>query len=298
MDKQKRDRNSQKFIFPKKCLCGSETKKEFSKSTKKLDAVRRCMRGYDCNYIAKEKLKHIVSKEALNIEGLGKKVIEQLWGLNLIKEPSDIFKLDYDKIKRLEGWGELSIKNLKKSINGSRKINLDKFIFSIGIRHIGQENAKIISSFFTSIKNFKKFINSKNKNQILKSLLELDGIGETQVDSIRNYFSNNTNIKITEELINELEISDYKKNFYGGKFSDKKIMFTGALEEISRSEAKSLTEKNGGKVLSAVTKKLDYLVVGSNKPTKKKIEKAKNLKIEIISETEWKKILNSWTSFF
>ncbi len=293
VDRQKRDKNSEKFIFPKKCLCGFETKKELSKSTKKFDAVRRCTRGYDCNYIAKEKLKHIVSKEALNIEGLGKKVVEQLWDLNFIKEPASIFKLDYDKIKKLEGWGDLSIKNLKKSIDISRKINLDKFIFSIGIRHIGQENAKIISSFFIRVKDFKKFINSKNKSQIFKSLLELDGIGETQVESLRNYFLNKTNIKITEELIDELEISDYKSNIQDGKFSNKKIMFTGALKEISRSEAKSLTEKNGGKVLSTVTKKLDYLVVGSSNPTKKKIEQAKNLKIKIISELEWKNLLNS-----
>ena len=101
----------------------------------------------DCVYTAKEKLKHIVSKEALNIDGLGKKVIDQFWELNLIKEPSNIFDLDYTKIKKLEGWGELSINNLKNAINKSKSISLDKFIYSVGIRHIGQENAKILSVF-------------------------------------------------------------------------------------------------------------------------------------------------------
>ena len=110
------------------------------------------------NYIAKEKLKHIVSKEAFNIDGLGKKVIEQFWDLNLIKEPSDIFQLNYNKIGKLEGWGNLSIENLKKAISKSQSISLDKFIFSIGIRHIGQENAKILASFFNSIKEFIKII--------------------------------------------------------------------------------------------------------------------------------------------
>ena len=124
VDKSKRDKKSKKFIFPKSCLCGAKTTKEFSLSTKKHDAVRRCLKGYDCSYIAKEKLKHIVSKEAFNIDGLGKKVIEQFWDLNLIKEPSNIFQLDYDKIKPLEGWGELSINNLKKSIKNSKKISL------------------------------------------------------------------------------------------------------------------------------------------------------------------------------
>ena len=144
----KERKNSKKFIFPKYCLCGGPTKKEISKSTKKEDAVRRCLRGYECKYIAREKLKHFVSKEALNIDGLGKKVIDQFWNLNLIKEPSDIFNLNYEKIKTLDGWGELSITNLKNAILKSKTITLERFIYSLGIRHIGQENAKILAVFF------------------------------------------------------------------------------------------------------------------------------------------------------
>jgi len=293
VDKTKRDKNSKKFLFPNKCLCGAQTKKEFSKSTKKLDAVRRCIKGYDCDYIAREKLKHIVSKEALNIEGLGKKVVDQFWDLKLIKEPSNIFKLDYSKIIKLEGWGDLSINNLKKSIKQSRKISLDKFIFSVGIRHIGQENAKILAGFFYSIKEFSKFINSNRKDQILRNLLDLDGIGGTQIESMKNFFSNNTNLKITSNLIDELDISDYKINTDSGVFSNKKLMFTGAFEEMSRSEAKSIAEQNGGKVLGSVSKKLDYLVVGNSKPTKRKIDQAKVLNIKIMTEKEWKQILDS-----
>ena len=293
VDKSKRDKKSKKFIFPKSCLCGAKTTKEFSLSTKKHDAVRRCLKGYDCSYIAKEKLKHIVSKEAFNIDGLGKKVIEQFWDLNLIKEPSNIFKLDYNKIKTLEGWGELSINNLKKSIKNSKKISLNKFIFSIGIRHIGQENAKILAGFFLTIEKLKQFINLKNKNLILKTLQELDGIGETQINSLSNFFTNKTNTRIAIELINELKISDYNADIKDGIFSNKKLMFTGAFKNMSRSEAKSIAEKNGGKVLSSLTKKLDYLVVGDAKPTKKKIDQAIILKIKIISEEEWNKILNN-----
>ena len=142
VDLTKRKKNSKKYLFPKKCLCGAETKKELSKSKKKYDAVRRCTKGYECKFTAKEKLKHIVSKEAFNIDGLGKKVIEQFWDLNLIRKPSDIFNLDYNKIKTLEGWGDLSIKNLKKAINNSQSISLDKFIYSIGIRHIDKKMRK------------------------------------------------------------------------------------------------------------------------------------------------------------
>ena len=289
----KRDKKSKKYIFPTKCLCGSETKKEFSKSTKKLDTVRRCLKGYECNYISKEKLKHFVSKEALNIDGLGKKVIEQFWSLNLIKEPAHIFNLDFIKIESLDGWGELSIKNLKKSINNARKINLDRFIYSIGIRHIGQENAKIIASFFGSVKKFKTIFDKKNQNEIFKNLLELDGIGETQVNSIKNFFSNITNLKITNELIEELEIKDFVPHSVRGIFSNKKLMFTGGFKNMSRSEAKTIAENKGGKVLGSVSKKLDYLVVGDSKPTTKKIHQAKEFKVKIIFEKEWNKILNS-----
>ena len=293
VDKSKRNNNCKKFIFPNKCLCGSETLKEFSKSTKKLDAVRRCSKGYDCDFIAKEKLKHIVSKEAFNIDGLGKKVIEQFWGLNLIKEPSDIFALNYDKIKKLEGWGDQSIDNLKTAIKKSQSISLDKFIYSIGIRHIGQENAKILASFFNSINEFVKLFDTKSRKIFLVNLFDLDGIGETQILSIDNFFSNETNIRIIKELINKLNIKNYITKNKDGKLANKKLMFTGGFKNMSRSEAKAFAENNGAKVLGSISKKLDFLIVGDSKPTKRKIEQAKQLKITIILEKDWNKILNS-----
>ncbi len=293
VDLLKREKNAKKFIFPKKCLCGAETKKELSKSTKKHDAVRRCIKGYECVFTAKEKLKHIVSKEALNIDGLGKKVIEQFWKLNLIKEPSNIFDLDYAKIKKLEGWGELSINNLKNAINKSKSISLDKFIYSVGIRHIGQENAKILSGFFNNIKEFSKLFDLKQRKEILINLVDLDGIGETQINAIDNFFSNNTNSRIVRAMIDKLDIKSYTSQIIKGKFSNKKLMFTGGFKNMSRSEAKVITENNGGKVLGTISKKLDFLVVGDSKPTKRKIEQAKQLNIKILFEKDWKRILDS-----
>ena len=293
VDILKRDKNSKKFIFPNKCLCGSETKKELNINKKKYDAVRRCIKGYDCKYTAREKLKHIVSKEAFNIDGLGKRVIEQFWDLNFIKEPSDIFDLNYNKIQKLEGWGELSIDNLKKAIKKSQVIYLDRFIYSIGIRHIGQENAKILASFFSSIKEFIKLFDLKNRKKILDNLVHLDGIGETQIQSIDNFFSNGTNTRIIKELINKLNIKNHTAQNKNGKFANKKLMFTGGFKNISRSEAKTIAENNGGKVLGSISNKLDFLVVGDTKPTKRKIEQAKQLNIEIILEKDWNKILNS-----
>ena len=294
VDFSKRDKNLKKFIFPKKCLCGAETKKELSKNTKKHDAIRRCTKGYECKFTAREKLKHIVSKEAFNIDGLGKKVIEHFWDLNLIKEPADIFELNFNKIQNLEGWGELSIKNLKNAIKKSQTITLDRFIYSVGIRHIGQENAKILASFFGSIEEFTKLFDNKiREKKILFNLVDLDGIGETQIQSIENFFSNKINIKIIRDLVSKLNIKDYIVHKNDGKFSNKKLMFTGGFKNMSRSEAKAIAENNGGKVLGSISKKLDLLVVGESKPTKKKIDLAKQLNIKIILEKDWNKILNS-----
>jgi DNA ligase (NAD+) len=292
VDKSKRDKNSSKYIFPEKCLCGSKTKKEISAATNKEDAVRRCLKGYECSFTAKEKLKHIVSKEAFNIDGLGKKVIDQFWDLQLIKIPSDIFKLNYSKINNLEGWANLSVKNLKEAVDKAKTISLNRFIYSIGIRHIGQENAKILSSFFISVEKFSALFIPNERKKILSNLVDLDGIGETQAKSIDIFFSNKKNVEVVKYLIEVLKIKNFKNLNRKGKFSNKNLMFTGGFKKISRSEAKVLTEDNGGKVLGTISKKLDMLVVGNSKPTKNKIDKAKKLKIEIVSENDWYKILN------
>ena len=292
VDVLKRKKNSKKYKFPEKCLCGSKTKKEISTSTNKEDAVRRCLRGYDCSFTAKEKLKHIVSKEAFNIEGLGKKVIDQFWDLNIVKIPSDVFELNYDKINNLEGWADLSVKNLKTAINKAKTISLNRFIYSIGIRHIGQENAKILSNFFQSIDKFSSLFYQSRRKEILNNLGNLDGIGATQIQSIESFFSSSKNIEVVKSLVKCLKIEDFKSLNKNGKFANKCIMFTGSFEKISRSEAKAITEDNGGKVLGSISKKLDILVVGDSKPTKKKIDKAKELEIQIINEKDWYKLLN------
>ena len=292
VDKSKRLKTSKKFIFPNKCLCGFPIKKEISMTTKKTDAVRRCSRGYDCDFTAKEKLKHIVAKDSLDIEGLGKKVIDNFWDLNLVRTPADIFRLNYKKIEGLEGWGKLSVKNLKNAISNSKKIVLNRFIYSIGIRHIGQENAKILAGFFKTHKKFSELFNSKKRRYILTNLYDLDGIGETQVKSIEDFFSNQKNTDIIQSLMNSLNIEDFQIINKKGKLSNKNIMFTGGFNKMSRSEAKALAEENGAKILGSVSKKLNYLVVGNSKPTKRKIEKAKELNINLLSEEKWYDLLN------
>ena len=288
VDLNKRNSKSKAFIFPTKCpSCKSETVKEFNKITKKHDAVRRCLNdGYDCERIAIEKLKHFISKDALNIDGLGKKVIEKFWDLNLIRKPQDIFNLDYYKIKNLEGWGNLSANNLKASIENSKKVTLQKFIYSLGIRHIGMENAKLISDNVKNISNFFEI----TKNLQFSKFINIDGIGKTQIDSLKNFFSNNKNIKILLDLKNILKIES-QNSIKNGILKNKTFMFTGKLNGISRAEAKSLIEKNSGTTLSSVSKNLNFLVIGE-KPTKKKLDQAKLLGVEIISQDDLQKLLN------
>ena len=288
VDLNKRNSKSKAFIFPTKCpSCKSETVKEFNKITKKHDAVRRCLNdGYDCERIAIEKLKHFISKDALNIDGLGKKVIEKFWDLNLIRKPQDIFNLDYYKIKNLEGWGNLSANNLKASIENSKKVTLQKFIYSLGIRHIGMENAKLISDNVKNISNFFEI----TKNLQFSKFINIDGIGKTQIDSLKNFFSNNKNIKILLDLKNILKIES-QNSIKNGILKNKTFMFTGKLNGISRAEAKSLIEKNSGTTLSSVSKNLNFLVIGE-KPTKKKLDQAKFIGVEIISQDDLQKLLN------
>ena len=288
IDLFKRPKNSKKYLFPNKCpSCGSKVIKEYNHLTKKYDAIKRCpTEGYECEKIAIEKIKHFISKEALNIDGLGKKVVEKFWDLKFIRMPQDIFKLDYNKIEKLDGWGKLSASNLKYAINQSKNITLDKFIFSLGIRHIGQENAKLISQ---NIKTPEKLSNISS-NFDFSSFLNIDGIGETQIKSLKKFFSYQTNLEVIKELIKKITIIKNEKN-NSGKFNNKTFMFTGKLEGISRAEAKSLIEKNSGKILSTVSSKLNYLITGE-KPTTRKIILAKELKINVITQEEWKKMLD------
>ena len=288
VDLKQRDQNSKKFIFPIKCpSCGNKTIKDFNEITKKQDAVRRCTsEGYECEKIAIEKIKHFVSKEAFNIDGLGKKIVENFWNLKLIKFPQDIFNLNYNKIESLEGWGNLSATNLKFSIEQKKQISLERFIYSLGIRHIGQENAKLIARHLKSPLNFLKL--SENKN--IENLSNIDGIGPIQIQSIKNFFISKINLNILFELDKALSIANIIPVNNDGLLKNKTFMLTGKLNGISRAEGKSLIEQNSGKIINNVNKKLDFLILGE-KPTLKKVNAAKELGIEVITQEVWMKML-------
>ena len=289
VDKTKRAKGSIKFKFPEKCpSCKSKTIKEYNIVTKKNDAVRRCSsEGYYCDKISIEKLKHFVSKDAFNIDGFGKKIVENFWKLNLIKFPQDIFNLKYNEIEKLDGWGKLSVENLKYSINQKKKISFEKFIYSLGIRHIGLENAKLLAKYFGTFSKFKDL----SKTKQFQDLLNIDGIGDTQVKSIQNFFSNKANLKVVNELEKILIIFNSLSQKKNGFLKDKTFLVTGKLNGISRAEIKSIIEENSGTIVSSVSQKLNYLIIGE-KPTNRKVENAKELKIKIINQYEFFEMLD------
>ena len=289
VDLKKRTKESKKYTFPLNCpSCGTKTIKEYNSITKKKDAVRRCSsEGYECEKVAIEKIKHFVSKEAFNIDGFGKKIVENFWKLKLIRLPQDIFNLNFKKIESLDGWGKQSVANLKYAIEEKQNISFERFIYSLGIRHIGFENAKLIAKTLRLPGNL---VNLSDEAK-LNDLLNIDGIGETQINSVKNFFLNKTNLKVLNDLQKILRIKNAIEIKKDGLLNNKTFMFTGKLNGISRAEAKSLIEKNSGSIISNVSKKLDYLIIGE-KPTKRKIEAAKELNIKILKQSEWIKLLN------
>ena len=205
----------------------------------------------------------------------------------MIRLPQDIFNLNFKEIEKLDGWGQQSVANLRYAIEEKKNVSFERFIYSLGIRHIGFENAKLIAK---TLKSSDKFINLLNKKK-LDELLNIDGIGETQIKSLKKFFLNVTNLKVINDLHKILKINNAIENKKDGILNNKTFMFTGKLQGISRAEAKSLIEKSSGTIISNVSKKLDYLIIGE-KPTKRKVETAKELKIKILKQSEWLNLLN------
>ena len=291
VDLSKRLKNSKKFIIPDKCPCCK------SKTHRKENEVAvKCTGGLSiCEDQQLGSLEYFVSRNAFNIEGLGGKNLKKFWMEGFIKYPFDIFYLDKfkEKIISKEGFGEKSYLNLIKSINEKKIISLEKFIYSLGIPQIGRRTSNLLSKHF---KNFHKWFisieNLSNGNvKVYNDYINIDGIGPDVVDDIKNFF-NNEKIKIVKKLSQSLKkIEDYKFLIKSNsKLSEKIIVFTGTLEKMSRSEAKSKAEELGAKVTNSVSNKTDYVIAGKDSGSKEK--KAKDLKIKVLNENEWMKFLS------
>jgi DNA ligase (NAD+) len=292
VDLSKREGGSKSFIFPTNCpICDAKIVKNEE------DVVLRCSGELSCPAQLKETIKHFVSKDAFDITGLGKKQIENFYIEGRVKDFADIFKLEKNEkttenpLKQKVGWGEKSIENLFFAINQKRKIPLEKLIYAIGIRHIGEASAKMIAQHFKSYQNFKNKILSmlENKDHDYDDFVALDGIGEKMVQAVLDYFANSKNLQMLEDLEPELEIQDVEIKNIDSEFLGKSIIFTGTLEKMTRMEAKKKAEDLGMKVVGAVSKKTDFIVAGEEAGSK--LKKAQELGVRILSEEDWLEML-------
>ncbi|MDA9231118.1 NAD-dependent DNA ligase LigA, partial [Rickettsiales bacterium] len=300
VDKDKRQDDSIIFNFPDICpSCGSELQKIGD------DVVIRCLNSFNCKDQIQESLKHFVSKDAFDIEGFGKKQIDNFFNEGRIKNFIDIFQLENrEKIStnpliKKEGWQQKSVDNLFQAINNRRQIELNRFIYSLGIRHVGNIIAKILANNYISADNFKNSlieiaqlnISDRDNNQKYNDLVNIDGLGNKIIQAIIEYFSYQDNVDLINNLLNEIEAISVILPKNNSQLSGKKLLFTGTLQLMSRAEAKDKCERLGVKVISSISSKTDYLVIGE-KPGSK-LKKAEDLGVKIITEKEWLNLIDN-----
>jgi DNA ligase (NAD+) len=300
VDISKRPHNSQKYEFPQLCpICNSPAIREINASTGKSSSVRRCTGDFYCVSQELGRLEFFVSRDAMNIEGFGGKSMQLFYERGFIKRPNDIFTLQSRQeqglidILSLDGWGNLSMSNLFSSIDEKRRITLDKFIYSLGIRHIGINTSKIISQNLNSINNLINLIDNihSDYNSHLEAFLDNDGLGEVVIKSFLDFLSIDNNAVIVRNLNDQLDIMDIViEQKLDSKISGLSIVFTGKFSTMSRAEAKDKAERMGAKVLSSISNKTDLLVAGEESGSK--LTKARDLNIKVIDENDWLDLLN------
>jgi DNA ligase (NAD+) len=281
----KRPNNARVFHFPEKCpVCGSLAVREPG------EAVRRCTGGLICAAQAVERLRHFVSRDAFDIEGLGAKHIQEFWEDGLIKSPVDIFRLRhrFAAIAEREGWGETSARNLMEAIDARRRISLDRFIYALGIPQVGQATAKLLARHYRSLERWRReMLEARDPaSEAWTTLNDIHGIGEDMATDIVGFFAEPHNRKLVDDLLKEVEVVDVEAPQIGGsKIAGKTVVFTGTLATMTRSEAKARAEALGANVAASVSKKTDYVVIGEDAGSK--ADKARALGVTTLSEQEW-----------
>lgn len=285
----KRDGSEKEFEFPDKCpACDSLAIREGD------DVVTRCTGGLICPAQAVERLKHFVSRLAFDIEGLGSKIIEQFYEEGLVKSPADIFKLEENNkgsltpIRAREGWGDLSEKNLFASINERRKISFNRFIYALGIRQVGEATAKRLAGSYQTLKRLTASMKAAHDHdgEAYADLIAIEDIGPAVADDLIGFFAEEHNLEILAALDEALEMEAYEiPKSADSPVSGKIVVFTGALEKMSRQEAKAKAETLGAKVSGSVSKKTDYVIAGADAGSK--LKKANELGVTVLSEDDW-----------
>ena len=291
----KRTGKEKKFKFPDHCpVCGSLAIREGD------DVVRRCTGGLICDAQAVERLKHFVSRLAFDIEGLGAKIIEQFWEKGIIKSPADIFRLEEKNgageidppLQEWEGWGELSVKNLFYAIRERRTINLNRFIYALGIRQVGEATAKRLAATYGNMAALKDAMTQAQdrESETYKELLNIEDIGPSVADDLLGFFAEKHNRDVLDDLEQFLSIESYEAPSTGDSpVTAKTVVFTGTLTEMTRPEAKAKAESLGAKVSGSVSKKTDYVIAGADAGSK--LKKAEELGVTVLSEKEWLELI-------
>ena len=297
--KEKRKKGARRFKFPEVCpACGSHATREINPNTGKEDVVRRCTGGLICPAQRVERLKHFVSRNAFDIEGLGEKNIETFYDEGLIQAPPDIFTLSardaasQDHLRDREGWGELSAKNLFDAIEARRNVWLDRFIYALGIRHVGEITGRLLARNYGTAEQFLKAMRAAGADpngDAFAELENIEGIGPIVAAAIADFFAEPHNVAVVEALLNEVTPEPLEAVDNSSKVSGKTVVFTGTLERMTRSEAKARAERLGAKVAGSVSKKTDYVIAGPGAGSK--LKNAKDLGVEVLSEEDWLKLI-------
>ncbi|WP_421787531.1 NAD-dependent DNA ligase LigA [Hyphobacterium sp.] len=276
------------------CPLRTPTAREMNERTGKMDAVRRCTGELACPFQKKEHLKHFVSRQAFDIEGLGTKQIEAFFEDGEIREPADIFTLAVRNaegrltppLQEREGWGETSVRNLFAAIEERRTIGLARFLNALGIRHVGEGTARLLAHAYTSWDGFKAAAMAASADgEARDGLLAIDGVGETAADAIGRYFAEPHNLELLQRLEDQITIEDAEAVSSDSPVAGKTIVFTGSLERMTRDEAKARAQSLGAKVSGSVSGKTDILVAGPGAGSK--LKKAADLGIQTLTEDEW-----------
>ena len=291
----KRPKGAKAYVFPQVCpYCGSHAVREMDEKTGKVDVVRRCTGGLICPAQRVERLKHFVSRNAFDIEGLGEKNIQAFYDDGLIQSPEDIFTLaarDARSVKKLEereGWGPQSATKLFNAIAARRDIALDRFIFALGIRHVGETTAKLLARFYGTIEHFRAAMVEASKGKDSEAFKELDnieGIGEVVAEAIADFFGEPHNVRVVDHLLKEVSPQPLEAVDSTSAVAGKTVVFTGTLVVLTRGEAKAQAERLGAKVAGSVSKKTDYVVAGADAGSK--LGKARELGVTVLDEQEW-----------
>lgn len=286
---EKRKLGARKFKFPDTCpVCGSHAIREEG------EVATRCTGGLICAAQAVERLKHFVSRNAFDIEGLGDKIITEFWTEGMIKTPGDIFRLEENDaqsismLKNREGWGELSVRNLFASIHSRRTIGLERFIYALGIRQVGEATAKKLAANYTTFENWSKAMIAAedHSGEAYADLLSIADIGPSVAEDIIAFFAEAHNCNILDDLSRLLTITPHVAvQAKDSPVAGKTVVFTGTLAQMGRAEAKSRAEALGAKVAGAVSKKTDYVVAGEDAGSK--LKAARDLGVPVLSEQEW-----------